>query len=59
MESKCNTKCMYYKILEKDRKYKGFCDHYGVFFESLTEKELKERTEGCEFCKSYPTTTGL
>ncbi len=51
--SKCSCKCIYYRVIKKQGKNKGFCDWYGKFFEEMSKDEIKERTENCAFYKEF------
>jgi len=53
MDSKCSMKCMFYQIIRKDGKYKGFCDYLGKFYDELSPEELEERTSNCEHHKEF------
>ena len=37
-DSKCNVKCMFYRVICKDGKFKGFCDFYGQYFSENREE---------------------
>jgi len=55
---KCNSKdCMYYNLIKKNGKYKGFCDYNNQFFEEMSPQMILEREENCTDQKAKPTST--
>lgn len=59
-EFKCNPNdCMYYTVIKKGGKYKGFCDIYSQFFSEMPPNVLLEREEFCTEQKPKPTSTKI